>query len=67
MKVRDALFKGLRGCTNHGCVIDPPEAGQMGTNGPCHCLRDMSHADWRRVEMRLKQIANYEIDAGETE
>ena len=62
VKVRDALFEGMQGCTNHGCVVNPPAPGEMRTNGMCHCLRDMSYSDWRQVEARIKQISRFYIE-----
>ena len=66
IKVGDALFKGMQGCSSHDCVIDPPGLEEMGTNSMCHCIQDMSTSDFRKLQMRIKQISRYYIDTGET-
>lgn len=37
------LFYGIKGCSNHSCIIEKPNG--MGTNGPCHCLHDRTKAN----------------------
>lgn len=36
---RAFIFKGIKPCTNHGCVIAGKRQG-IGTNGLCHCMTD---------------------------
>lgn len=38
------LAAHLGGCSNHGCVINPPAPGMMGTNGQCQCYRNGTKA-----------------------
>jgi hypothetical protein len=59
MKVRDALFKGFTGCSNHNCIIRKPEG--MGTNGSCKCLFDLSRSQLHILTSRLGQIADYNL------
>lgn len=33
----DERMQKIRGCGNHGCVIDPPKEGEWGTNAICQC------------------------------
>lgn len=46
----DAAMKDLGGCSNHGCMINPPMG--MGTNGACKCLNDPHMARRFAVEVR---------------
>lgn len=32
-------MSSIKGCRNHGCVIEAPRG--MATNGPCKCVRDV--------------------------
>ena len=52
-QILNAVYKDLKGCTNHGCVIRPPEPGTMGTNSICQCHK---HPDGQRVLHRLAAI-----------
>ena len=61
--VRDVLFKGFSGCGNHYCVIDPPTG--MGTNGPCHCIRNLTRTQLSILTSRLMSVADIEIPTGE--
>ena len=51
MKIRDYLFKGFGGCSNHGCIIEKPRG--MGTNGSCQCLLNMSRTQLTILQSRL--------------
>lgn len=33
----DERMQQIRGCGNHGCVIDSPKEGEWGTNAICQC------------------------------
>lgn len=54
--VRDLLFKGMTGCSDHACLITGPKEG-MGTNGGCRCLLNMSRSQLSILSSRLSQIA----------
>lgn len=60
MNVRQALFKGFDGCTDHGCVIAGKREG-MGTNGGCRCLRNLNQVQLGILSSRLQVIAEMEL------
>ena len=60
MKIRDFLFNGFEGCTNHGCIVR--EVKGMGTNGQCKCLLNLSRSQLLMLQSRLAYIANVEIE-----
>jgi hypothetical protein len=43
-------FTGIRGCGDHGCLIEKPEG--MGTNGGCRC-----HLDRHKASMIVQRLA----------
>jgi len=43
-------FAGIRGCGDHGCLIEKPEG--MGTNGGCRC-----HLDRHKASMIVQRLA----------
>ena len=58
--VREYLFIGFPGCSNHDCIVTGKKTG-MGTNGQCHCLQNMSRSELMRLQARLQVIADKEI------
>ena len=64
--VREVLFNGMNGCTNHGCVITGPKGG-LGTNGPCRCLVNMSRSQLSILQNRLSAIAECELKVAQGE
>ena len=43
----------MAGCLNHGCWIDPPKPGQIGTDGLCHCLESLGKENERALMQRI--------------
>jgi len=60
MRLRDYLFRGMEGCSNHSCVITGKKKG-MGTNGPCHCIDGLSRSQVAILQSRLAMIGDYNI------
>lgn len=54
-RIKDIIFSGMRGCGDHGCVIEKPVG--MGTNGGCRCVYDRSIQS--RVFSRISCIDAY--------
>ena len=50
------------GCTNHNCVVHEIPKGGMGTNGPCHCLRNAKPHELNTI-VRLKNQYIKELQA----
>lgn len=50
--LRERLFSGWRGCSNHGCIVTGPKSG-MGTNGSCKCIVDASRAQLQILQSRI--------------
>lgn len=55
MKLRHWLFRGIRGCSNHGCVVTGPKKG-MGTNGRCSCMSEFSRSQLQLFQSRLEVL-----------
>jgi len=53
-KIKDKLYKGISGCSDHNCLIRKPEG--MGTNGGCRCYGKRSAM--QIILGRLKAILN---------
>ncbi len=51
----------MNGCCNHGCkVAKKRESGFIGTNGMCHCLRNLDTATRVQVERIIQQFRSAE-------
>jgi len=61
MKIRDYLFSGMKGCSNHGCVIRD-NTNKIGTNGTCKCLSNLSRVQLNILQSRIAQISDCELD-----
>lgn len=60
IKIREFLFNGFDGCTNHGCIVTGPKKG-IGTNGMCDCLTSMQKSRLYILKSRIEQIADLEL------
>lgn len=59
---------GLKGCTNHGCFVQPKPKGSIGTNAICQCLRRDGYlserlVNWLRSEIAAKDERIAELEA----
>ena len=61
--IQEYLFKDFTGCSNHSCVINKRVG--VGTNGPCHCLHDLTKQEFNLLKYRLYKINNVKIEIGE--
>lgn len=62
MSLREILFKGWLGCSNHGCIVRGEQQG-MGTNGQCKCLVDASRTQLLMLQGRLSAVIRAQEDA----
>ena len=60
-KIREILFNGFNGCTNHYCIINGNTEG-MHTNGTCQCMSKMTRIHMTVIGNRLKAIGEIEIE-----
>lgn len=49
---RKFIFNGLKACSNHSCIVSGKRKG-MGTNGPCHCVTDLTRQQLNMLGSRL--------------
>ena len=64
MTIREALFKGWAGCSNHGCIVHGDREGAH-TNGMCNCVVNASRSQLHILQSRLNVIANQELEERE--
>ena len=57
MNIREKLFSGWHGCSNHGCIVTGPKKG-IGTNGSCHCIIGASRSQLSILQGRLHVLIN---------
>lgn len=50
------------GCTNHGCKVKWPTRIGIGTNGSCHCLREIRDTSLQLTVERALAARDAEID-----
>lgn len=55
--MREILFRGWDGCSNHGCIVTGPKSG-TGTNGMCKCLVDATRSQLQMLQGRLSAVIN---------
>lgn len=55
MNIRERIFKGFTGCSNHGCVISKNDKG-MHTNSICRCLENMTRSQLSILSGRLQAV-----------
>lgn len=53
--LREKLFQGWPGCSNHGCIVTGPKSG-IGTNGFCQCVSNASRGELQMLQARLKTL-----------
>ncbi|NIV38136.1 MAG: hypothetical protein GWN58_54590 [Anaerolineae bacterium] len=53
--LREKLFQGWSGCSNHGCIVTGPKSG-IGTNGFCQCISNASRSELQMLQARLKTV-----------
>jgi len=59
MKVREFLFRGFNGCTDHNCLLKGMQQG-VGTNGGCKCILRLTRGQLTILSSRLSTIAENE-------
>ena len=55
--IRERLFSGINGCSDHGCVVLGKQNG-MGTNGGCRCIVNMGRGELQILQSRITAIAD---------
>lgn len=53
--LRERLFSGLEGCSDHNCIVTGHKSG-IGTNGGCSCLNDASRTFINILHSRLQAL-----------
>ena len=56
VSLRQRLFNGWAGCSNHGCVVVDPKPGMMGTNGICQCVVNASRSQLYMLQSRIQSL-----------
>lgn len=64
LSMREILFKGWLGCSNHGCIVRGEQHG-MATNGQCKCLVDASRTQLQMLHGRLSAVIRAQDDHNE--
>ena len=54
--LRQRLFNGWKGCSNHGCVVVDPKPGVMRTNGSCQCVVNASRSQLYMLQGRIQSV-----------
>lgn len=54
--LRQRLFSGWEGCSNHGCVVVDPKPGMMRTNGSCQCVVNASRSQLYMLQSRIQSL-----------
>lgn len=57
---------GLKGCGNHGCLVQPIRKGDMGTNAICQCVRRDGILAERMVQWLRSQLVGKDAEVDET-
>lgn len=63
----DNIMSGLQGCSDHGCMVNPPKG--MGTNGGCRCstIRYVSNIIFSRLSaIRRYHATSIQADENQT-
>jgi len=56
VSLRQRLFNGWQGCSNHGCVVVDPKPGMMRTNGSCQCVVNASRSQLYMLQGRIQSV-----------
>ncbi|NLY58915.1 MAG: hypothetical protein GX071_10330, partial [Gammaproteobacteria bacterium] len=56
VSLRQRLFNGWEGCSNHGCVVVDPKPGMMRTNGSCQCVVNASRSQLYMLQGRIQSV-----------
>lgn len=56
VSLRQRLFNGWEGCSNHGCVVVDPKPGMMRTNGSCQCVVNASRSHLYMLQGRIQSV-----------
>lgn len=54
--LRQRLFAGWDGCSNHGCIAVDPKPGMMRTNGICQCVVNASRSQLYMLQSRIQAL-----------
>lgn len=52
--IREVLFGGWSGCSNHGCIVKPDK--EIGTNTLCRCVMNASRGQLNILQGRLDSV-----------
>ena len=58
VSLRERLFRGWEGCSNHGCVVVEPRPGMARTNGSCQCVVNASRSQLYMLQGRIQSVLN---------
>ena len=53
--IRERLFNGWPGCSDHCCIVTGAKSG-IGTNGGCHCMQNASRSQLNLLSQRLMSM-----------
>lgn len=56
VSLRERLFRGWKGCSNHGCVVVEPRPGMVKTNSTCQCVVNASRSQLYMLQGSIQSV-----------